>query len=40
MQFSGKNIRRMLREGKVPPENMMRKEVADTILKFKNPFVE
>ncbi|HDM67201.1 MAG TPA: sulfate adenylyltransferase [Thermoplasmatales archaeon] len=40
IQFSGKNIRKLLREGKIPPENMMRKEVADTILQFEKPFVE
>lgn len=40
IQFSGKNIRKLLREGKTPPENMMRKEVADTILQFEKPFVE
>jgi len=40
INFSGKKIRELLREGKVPPEDMMRKEVSDSILKFKNPFVE
>jgi len=40
INFSGKKIRALLREGKVPPEDMMRKEVSDTILEFKNPFVE
>lgn len=40
VNFSGKQIRQLLNEGKIPPEEMMRKEVSETILKFKNPFVE
>ena len=40
INFSGKKIRELLNQGKIPPEDMMRKEVADTILKFKKPFVE
>ena len=40
INFSGKKIREILREGKIPPEDMMRKEVSETILKFDNPFVE
>ena len=40
INFSGKKIREILRDGKVPPEDMMRKEVAETILKFDNPFIE
>ena len=40
INFSGKKIRELLNEGKVPPEDMMRKEVAETILKYKQPFVE
>jgi sulfate adenylyltransferase len=40
INFSGKKIREILNEGKVPPEDMMRKEVAETILTFDNPFVE
>ena len=40
INFSGKKIRELLNKGKIPPEDMMRKEVADTILKFKKPFVE
>ena len=40
INFSGKKIREILREGKIPPEDMMRKEVAEAILKFDNPFVE
>jgi sulfate adenylyltransferase len=40
INFSGKKIREILRNGKIPPEDMMRKEVAETILKFDNPFVK
>jgi sulfate adenylyltransferase len=40
INFSGKKIRAILNEGKVPPEDMMRKEVAEAILSFKHPFVE
>jgi len=40
INFSGKKIREILRDGKIPPEDMMRKEVAETILKFDKPFVE
>ena len=40
INFSGKKIREILRNGQIPPEDMMRKEVAETILKFDNPFVE
>jgi sulfate adenylyltransferase len=40
INFSGKKIRALLNEGKIPPEDMMRKEVAETILKYKHPFVE
>ncbi|RLF33033.1 MAG: sulfate adenylyltransferase [Thermoplasmata archaeon] len=40
INFSGKKIRELLRNGKIPPEDMMRKEVAETILKFEKPFVE
>jgi len=40
INFSGKKIREILRNGKVPPEDMMRKEVAENILKFDKPFVE
>ena len=40
INFSGKKIREILNSGKTPPEDMMRKEVAETILQFKNPFVE
>jgi len=40
INFAGKKIRALLKEGKIPAEDMMRKEVAETILKFKQPFVE
>ncbi len=40
INFSGKKIRELLRNGEIPPEDMMRKEVAETILKYKKPFVE
>jgi sulfate adenylyltransferase len=40
INFSGKKIRALLREGKIPPEDMMRKEVAETILQYDHPFVE
>jgi sulfate adenylyltransferase len=40
INFSGKKIRELLRNGKIPSEDMMRKEVAETILKFDQPFVE
>lgn len=40
INFSGKKIREILRNGEIPSEDMMRKEVAETILKFDKPFVE
>ncbi|UCB58144.1 MAG: sulfate adenylyltransferase [Thermoplasmatales archaeon] len=40
INFSGKKIREILNNGKIPPEDMMRKEVAETILQFKQPFVK
>jgi len=40
INFSGKKIREILNNGQVPPEDMMRKEVAETILQFKKPFIE
>lgn len=40
INFSGKQIREILNQGKIPPEDMMRKEVAEAILQFDNPFVE
>jgi len=40
INFSGKKIRELLLNGQIPPEDMMRKEVAEAILKFDHPFVE
>jgi len=40
INFSGKEIREILRNGKIPSEDMMRKEVSEMILKFEKPFVE
>jgi sulfate adenylyltransferase len=37
--FSGTEIREIIRKGKAPPQDIMRKEVAETILSFKEPFV-
>ncbi len=39
VNFSGTNIRKLLREGKKPPISMMREEVSDIILESGNPFV-
>ena len=38
--FSGTKMRDMIVQGLRPPSEIMRPEVADAILKFKNPFVE
>jgi len=40
INFSGKKIREILNNGEIPPEDMMRKEVSETILKYDKPFVE
>jgi len=40
INFSGTEIRNMLKQGKVPPPEVMRPEVAQAILKFSNPFIE
>ncbi len=40
VRISGTKIRKMIMEGKRPPEYMMRPEVADVILRHPNPFVE
>ncbi|MFX0107458.1 MAG: sulfate adenylyltransferase [Candidatus Hodarchaeota archaeon] len=40
VNFAGRKIRSMLAEGTAPSSEMMRPEVADTILKYKNPLVE
>ncbi|MFX1282148.1 MAG: sulfate adenylyltransferase [Promethearchaeota archaeon] len=39
INFSGTKIRKMLTEGKHPPKELMRPEVADIILQYENPFV-
>ncbi|TXT54908.1 MAG: Sulfate adenylyltransferase [Candidatus Thorarchaeota archaeon] len=38
--FAGRRIRAMLNDGEVPPSDMMRPEVAETILSYDHPFVE
>ena len=40
INFSGTKIRKKLIEGKRPPKEQMRPEVADIILQYENPFVE
>jgi sulfate adenylyltransferase len=40
INFSGTKIREMLIEGKIPPPELMRPEVAKIILGYDNPFVE
>ncbi len=40
IKISGTRIRRMLREGKIPPPEMMRPEVAQVVLSFGDPFVK
>ena len=40
VNFSGTKIREMLKEGKIPPSDMMRPEVAEAILSFDSPFIE
>jgi len=40
INFSGTEIRSMLKQGKIPPPEVMRPEVAQAILKFSNPFIE
>ncbi|MFX1267863.1 MAG: sulfate adenylyltransferase, partial [Promethearchaeota archaeon] len=37
--FAGREIRDALKAGKPPDPEVMRKEVAEVILKYKNPFV-
>ncbi len=39
INFSGTEIRKLLKEGKKPPSIMMREEVAEIIIKSRNPFV-
>ncbi len=38
--FSGTKIREMFQQGKCPPEEIFRPEVAEFIMKYDNPFVE
>jgi sulfate adenylyltransferase len=40
INFKGTEIRNMLQEGQIPPESMMRPEVAKVILSHKHPFVD
>ncbi len=40
IQFSGTKIRDMLVGGEIPPAELMRPEVAKSIMSFENPFVE
>jgi sulfate adenylyltransferase len=40
IQFSGTKIRDMLVKGEIPPPELMRPEVAQVIMRFKDPFVE
>ena len=40
INFSGKKIREILNNGEIPPEDMMRKEVSESILEFDDPFVK
>jgi sulfate adenylyltransferase len=40
IQFSGTKIRDMLVKGEIPPPELMRPEVAEVIMRFKDPFVK
>lgn len=40
VKMSGTMIRQMIIEGRYPPEYMMRREVAEIILKFSDPFIK
>jgi len=40
VNFSGTKMRDLLQSGKVPPPDLMRVEVAESILTYENPFVE
>lgn len=40
INFSGTKIREMLSQGKIPPAELMRPEVAKIIISYDNPFVE
>jgi len=39
IKFSGTRIREILRRGEVPPPEIMRREVAEIVLGYENPFV-
>ena len=38
--FSGTDLRRVLSKGEAPPKELIRQEVGEVLLKWKNPFVE
>jgi len=40
INFSGTKIRKMISEGRIPPKELMRPEVAEVIARHPNPFVE
>jgi len=40
IRISGTKLRKMIREGRIPPEYMMRREVAEVIISSKDPFVK
>jgi len=40
MDFSGTRITEMLLHGEIPPQELMRPEVAEIILSYQNPYVE
>jgi sulfate adenylyltransferase len=40
INFSGTRIRELISQGKTPPPELMRPEVAKIIMNYKNPFVE
>lgn len=40
VRISGTKLRELIRSGIKPPEYMMRPEVAEVVLSFKNPFIE
>jgi sulfate adenylyltransferase len=39
IKFSGTRIREILQRGEVPPPEIMRREVAEIVLGYENPFV-
>jgi len=40
IRISGTKLRQLIKNGVKPPEYMMRPEVAEVVLSFKNPFIE